>query len=120
MKTNIRFDHIALREMLQTKVVEKIKKKNILCSMIFFFENHAVYEIMRKHLVEAEGHSRKYGECALHAGYLRLQTHILVICNTSATVVGLMRLYIMSYYIALSCLTLRSLYVLLTAQFNKV
>ena len=31
--------------MFQTKVVEKIKT-HILCSVTFFFENHAVYEIM--------------------------------------------------------------------------
>jgi len=33
--------------MFQTKVVEKIKI-HILCSIIFFFENRAVYEIMWK------------------------------------------------------------------------
>jgi len=37
--------------MFQTKVVQKIKT-HILCSVIFFFENRAVYEIMWKNVVE--------------------------------------------------------------------
>jgi len=37
--------------MFQTKVVEKIKTY-ILCSMVFFFENRAVYQIMWKNVVE--------------------------------------------------------------------
>ena len=37
--------------MLQTKVVQKIKI-HILCSVTFFFENRAVYEIMWKNTVE--------------------------------------------------------------------
>jgi hypothetical protein len=39
--------------MLQTKVVEKIKT-HILCSVTFFFENHAVYEKMWKNIVERD------------------------------------------------------------------
>ena len=62
MKTNVLFDHIALREMLQTKVVEKIKTHFMFND--FFFENHAVYEIMRKNLVEAErAHSKIWRMC---------------------------------------------------------
>jgi len=41
----------------------------------FFFENHAVYVIMWKNQVELAGHKWQNGACALHAGYLRLQTH---------------------------------------------
>jgi len=37
--------------MFQTKGVEKIKT-HILCSIIFFFENYAVYEVMWKNIVE--------------------------------------------------------------------
>jgi len=37
--------------MFQTKVVEEIKT-HILCSITFFFENRAVYEIMWKNMVE--------------------------------------------------------------------
>jgi hypothetical protein len=37
--------------MVSTKVVEKIKMY-VLCSATFFFENHAVYEIMWKDTVE--------------------------------------------------------------------
>jgi hypothetical protein len=36
--------------MFQTKVVEKIKTR-ILCSITFFSENHAFYEIMWKNIV---------------------------------------------------------------------
>jgi hypothetical protein len=39
--------------MFQTKVVEKIKT-GILCSMIFFSENQAIYEIMCKNVVETD------------------------------------------------------------------
>ena len=44
----------------------------------FFPENRALYEIMRKSKVE-RGRPQmtiKYDACALHAGYLRLHTHI--------------------------------------------
>jgi len=37
--------------MLQTKVVEKIKT-HIFCSITFFFETPAIYEIMWKNIVE--------------------------------------------------------------------
>jgi len=48
MKTNIHFlsylAHFFLEcEMFRTQVVEKIKT-HVLCSVIFFFENRAVYE----------------------------------------------------------------------------
>jgi len=39
--------------MFQTKVTEKIKT-HILCSIIFFSENRAVYEIMWKNMVEPD------------------------------------------------------------------
>jgi hypothetical protein len=41
------------RKMFQAKVAEKIKN-HILCSVIFFPENRAVYEIMWKNVVEAD------------------------------------------------------------------
>jgi hypothetical protein len=41
----------------------------------FLLENRAVYEIAWKNIVEPVGHIWKYGACALHAGYLRLQTY---------------------------------------------
>jgi hypothetical protein len=37
--------------MFQTNLVEKIKT-HILCSVTFFFRNHAVYEIMWQRIVE--------------------------------------------------------------------
>jgi len=44
----------------------------------FFFKNLAVYEIMWNNMVRPEGPNMtiQYGASALHAGYLRLQTHI--------------------------------------------
>jgi len=39
--------------MSQTKFVEKIET-NILCSVTFFFENRAVYEIVWKNMVERD------------------------------------------------------------------
>jgi len=37
----------------QTKVVEKVKT-HFLCSVTFFFKNHALYEIIWKNLAELE------------------------------------------------------------------
>jgi hypothetical protein len=39
--------------MFQTKLVEKIKTR-VLCSITFFFENRAVYEIMWENIVESD------------------------------------------------------------------
>ena len=51
-------------------------KSHILGSAIFF-ENRAVYEIMRKNTVELDRPqiTIQHGACALHAVYLRLDTH---------------------------------------------
>jgi hypothetical protein len=60
VKTNIHLSlygylaHLFLEgEMFQVEVVEKIKT-NISCSMTFFSENGAVYEIMWKNIVEPD------------------------------------------------------------------
>jgi hypothetical protein len=48
----------------------------VFCDLFFFFENRAVYEIMWKNIVKPDrAHTLQYVACALHAGYLRLQTH---------------------------------------------
>jgi len=60
--------------MFQTKVVEKLET-HIFCSVTFFFENGAVCEIIWKNTEQRAGHRRQYDICALHVGYLRLQTH---------------------------------------------
>ena len=81
-------------EMFQTKPIEKIKTR-ILFSITFFFlsfENRTIYEIMWKNIVERGSPMWQYGACAMHAGYLKLQTSTLRICNThcfsTATVVA--------------------------------
>ena len=56
MKTNIRFwpflaQFVSELVMFQARVVEKIKA-HILLAIIFFFENHAVLEVMWKYIVE--------------------------------------------------------------------
>ena len=56
MKTNIQFllylsEYFLECEMLQRKVVWKLVT-HILCPIIFFFENLAVYELMWKNVVE--------------------------------------------------------------------
>jgi hypothetical protein len=60
--------------MFQTKVVEEIK--HFMLNNVFFLENHAVYEIMYKNMVEPDRPQLtiEYGACGLHAAYLRLQT----------------------------------------------
>jgi hypothetical protein len=57
-----------------TKIVQKIKTHFTLN----FFLNHAVYEIMWKHIVQPDRSQMriKHGACALNAGLLRLQIHI--------------------------------------------
>ena len=95
MKTNIYFwsylAHFFLEwEMFRTKFVVKIKT-HILCSVTFFPK---IEPFMRKRgkIVESRtGHRRKNGAGALHAGYLRLQTHseyvilIALHCNNGCT-----------------------------------
>ena len=46
-------------------------------STSFSPENLTVYEIMCRNIVEADRPlmTMLYGACALHAGYIRLQTH---------------------------------------------
>jgi len=60
--------------MFQTKVTDKVKR-DILYS-ITFCEVGAIYVIMWKNIVEPDRPQVTiyYGVCALHAGYLRLQT----------------------------------------------
>ena len=59
------------------KVVEKIETL-FMFKYVFFFENRAFYEIMRKNIVEHERPQTtiSYGPRALHAEYLTLQIHI--------------------------------------------
>jgi len=46
-----------------------------LFNSVFSFENRAVYEIMWKKIWYSwTGHIWQYGACALHAGYLKLET----------------------------------------------
>jgi len=53
--------------MFQTAVVENIKT-HILCSITFFPENHFVYEIMWKNIVEpdATNDNRAHAHCVTH------------------------------------------------------
>jgi len=60
--------------MFQTKVVEKIKT-HILCSVPFFRKSCRLWDNVGKILYSGAGRIWKYGACALHVGYLRLQTH---------------------------------------------
>jgi len=54
--------------MFHAKVVQKTKT-HILCS-VTFLKNRAVYEICGKKRYSRTGDRRKYGACALHAGWL--------------------------------------------------
>jgi len=75
----------------------------------FFFENHAVYEIMWKNIVESgmPRDNMAHAHCMLDtSGY----KHTLIICNTycfyTATVVARMPLHATLYVHCLSCLEL--------------
>jgi hypothetical protein len=72
--------------MFQTKVVEKIKT-HILCSVIFFFENRAVSEVMWKDIVERGRPQMTIGHMHIacwitKATRTHTHTHTLTICNT--------------------------------------
>jgi hypothetical protein len=66
-------------------ISDSICKENQNMYFIFkiLFENNAVYEIIWKNTVVLGGTQTtiQYGSCALHAGYLRLQTHTVGLCN---------------------------------------
>jgi hypothetical protein len=56
------------------KVLRKSKHRS--CVQYFFFVNRTVYEIMWDNTIQPDRpHIKIYGACALHAGYLRLQTY---------------------------------------------
>jgi hypothetical protein len=97
--------------MFETNVVEDIKI-HIFCSVTFFFENHAVYEIMWKNTVEGGRPLLwQYDACALHAEFLRLQIHTLKLCNihcfSTATMVGRTRRHVTYVVYCLPCSTVR-------------
>jgi len=93
-------------EMFQTKVVEKIKT-DILCSVNYFIVRKScrLWDNVEITLYNQTGHRRQYGACALHAGYLRLQTHTLLSHTnngcTNAPQCYVMRKLIVLYYISL-------------------
>ena len=58
--------------MFQPKVVKKIKHF-FMFTNFFIFDNHAIYEVMWKSIIER---NRPQMTCALHAGHLRPQTHL--------------------------------------------
>jgi hypothetical protein len=62
--------------MFEKKSVEKIKI-HILYSITCCFENHTVYEVMWKGMLQPDRPQMtiKYGACTLHAGQITLQTH---------------------------------------------
>ena len=80
MKTNIHFlsylAHFFVElEMFQTKVVEKIKTHFMFNNVFFFSENHAVYEIMWKNIVERGRPQMTIWRMAIACSNLRLQIH---------------------------------------------
>jgi hypothetical protein len=64
------------------KVVEKTERR-IVRSVTFFPENNAVNVIMWKNMEEPDRPQMtiQYGVCALHAGYLRLPTHTVILTS---------------------------------------
>jgi len=114
MKTNIHFlsylAHFFVElEMFQTKVVEKIKTHFMFNNVFFFSENHAVYEIMWKNIVERGRPQMTIWRMRIACWIPRLQIHTLRLCNTycssPATMVAStplnVTLYVYSY--CLSC-----------------
>jgi len=85
--------------MFQTKFVDK-SKIDILCSIIFFFENLAVYEIMWKNILEANRPQMTIW-CMRIACWIAKATNTLKICNiycfSSTAMVTRMRLIVTLY-----------------------
>jgi hypothetical protein len=112
MKTNIHLlpyrAHFFLEwEMFQTIVVEKIKTHFVFSN--FFPKIVSFMGKCRMNIVERGWPQRQYGACALHAGYLRLQIHTLMLCNThcffTTTMVTRKRLNVTLHAHCLSCLS---------------
>jgi len=87
------FSHISLQfllewEVLQSKVFEKIETHLFVFNSFFFIlQNRARCEIKWKNIVETDKPwITQYGICAFHTGYLRLQTHTLMICSKGKAV----------------------------------
>ena len=85
MKTNIQFwsylTHFFLEwENFQTKVVEKTKTHILYAVTFFTSENRAVYEIMRKNIVE-------WGRPQMAVGRMRIECWILKVTNPHIQVV---------------------------------
>jgi len=68
-------------EMFLTKVLEEIKT-HFVFNNFFFFWKSCLFEIIWKIWWGGLGHRQQYCTFALHAGYLRLQKHTLMLCNT--------------------------------------
>ena len=72
--------------MFQTEFVQKIKT-HILCSVTFFFENHAVYEKKWKNIVERGRPQMTIWRTRIacwvpKVTHTHTHTHTLTICNT--------------------------------------
>jgi hypothetical protein len=95
-------------EMFQKKSCRKNQNTYFLLSNFFFSENGAVYERMWKTLWSEQA-TDDCGAGALHAGYLRLQIHRLISCNThcfsTTTKVARTRLSVTLYVHCVSCIT---------------
>jgi len=96
-------------EMVHIKVVEKFKT-HILGSITSpppppppppLPENRTVRKIMWKILYSRTGHRGQYGACALHTGYLKLQTHTY--CSSTKKTVAQTHLSLPLYVQCLSC-----------------
>ena len=90
-------------EMFQTKVVQKIKT-HILFSVTVFLKSFRLWENVEKTYCTA---GQATGACALHAGYIRLQTHTHTCCITLIafyTMFARTRLNVTLYVPCLSCL----------------
>jgi len=84
MKTNIIFYLISLISSYNEKRFKKICREYQNTPFVFSDFFLKIVPFMRKCkkiLQRGAGHRQQYGGCALHAGYLRLQIHTLMLCN---------------------------------------
>ena len=91
-------------EMFRTKVVENIKKHIFMFNNFFSAENHAVYEIMWKNIVEPGRPHMTRWRMRIACWTAKTETHTQdTSCFSTATVVARTRLSVTLYLHCLSC-----------------
>jgi len=95
---------------ISNKSCRENQNEHFMFSNFFFLKLCHFWDIVEKYCRVGPGHRWQCGKCALHAGYLRLQTCTVRICNTyccyTATVAAPTHISVMLYVHCLPCVNL--------------